>query len=183
MGDFVIKNMPMICASAEAEQRKYRKINGKHGSIWLVAVQDNPASNIYYWSPGKSDGFAGRTLRFELEDGSHLDLQGPWHSNAEDLFTTTGVDVRDKYLTFGIIAKSSEHKTIKNPGYLNSYVTVFKDVLYQDKDWTVGYFDRIEDMAQNMANELGKKVVFYSQSQCGSTQSSKYPNNKENKNG
>ncbi len=66
---------------------------------------------------------------------------------------------------------------------LNSYVTVFKDVLYQDKDWTVGYFDRIEDMAQNMANELGKKVVFYSQSQCGSTQSSKYPNNKENKNG
>jgi len=102
----------------EAEIRKYKKLIGKSGRIWLVAIQDNPADNIYVSAasaenqPGYKGfrGFAGRTLTFELEDGDILELQGPWATNSDALFKDTGYDIRDKYLTFGVIGLSRKYE-------------------------------------------------------------------------
>jgi len=37
----------MICASADAEDRRYHKHVGKSGKIWLVADQEDCAGNVY----------------------------------------------------------------------------------------------------------------------------------------
>lgn len=153
----------MICGSAEAEKRAYKKLIGKSGKTWLVAVQDNPADNVYVSGGKGSQGFAGRTLEFELEDGSIEKLVGPWHSNSDALFADTGYDVRDKYLTFGVIGLGREHRNGCGGG-----VTI-TDVLYQDKDWVLGTFDRVEKIAQKLANELGKTVMKFSKSRGGSS--------------
>jgi len=103
--DYIIEGQPMRCSSYEAEQRRYKKIIGKDGHIYLYAIQDNPADNIYVSGGKNSDGFGGRTLSFTLEDGTVEELRGPWHTNSDDLFVHTGIDLRAKYLTFVVIGK------------------------------------------------------------------------------
>lgn len=159
----------MICGSADAEKRVYKKLIGKSGRIWLIAVQDNPADNIYVSAnsaenkPGYRGfrGFAGRTLTFELEDGTTLDLQGPWATNSDALFNDTNYDVRDKYLTFGVIGLGRK--------YEHGMGVTITDVLYRDKDWVIGEFNRVEKIAQKIANELGKTVMKFSKSRGGSS--------------
>jgi len=153
----------MICGSSEAECRVYKKLTGRSGKVWLVAVQDNPADNVYVSGGKGSQGFAGRTLEFELEDGSVERLVGPWHTNSGALFADTGYDVRDKHLTFGVIGLGREYKNGSGGG-----VTI-TDVIYQDEDWTIGTSDRIEKIAQKLANELGKTVMKFSKSSGGSS--------------
>ena len=161
----------MMSGSADAEKRVYKKLIGKSGRIWLVAIQDNPADNIYVSAntiennPGYKGfrGFAGRTLTFELEDGSILELQGPWATNSDALLKDTGYDVRDKYLTFGVIGLGRKYENGCGGG-----VTI-TDVLYQDEGWTIGEFDRVDKIAQKLANEIGKTVMKFSKSQGGSS--------------
>ena len=162
----------MICGSAEAERRTYKKIVGTSGRIWLVAVQENEADNIYVAANAEENlggykgfrGYGGRTLTFTLEDGSTLELQGPWHSNSAALFADTEYDVRDKYLTFGVIGLDRSY----GPGPGLNPVTI-KDVLYKDECWTLGTFDRIEILAQHYANLLDKPVVRFTKSKGGTS--------------
>lgn len=170
MEEFEIKHQPMTCGQEELSVRTYKKIiKGKRGT-WYVAIQDNPADNVYFASKegGKSDGFGGATLTFKLEDGTEDKVQGPWHSNPDALFSDTGYDVRDKCLTFGVIGKD-----VRFDRY--PYKDFIVDVLYKDEDFTIGAFNRIKDKAQELANELGVKIVYYQQSQGGSTRSWCYP--------
>ena len=154
----------MICGSAEAERRTYKKIVGTSGRTWLVAVQPNEADNIYVSGGKNSQGYAGRTLTFKLENGSTMKLQGPWHSNSAALFADTNYDIRDKYLTFGVIGLDRSY----GPGPGLNPVTI-KDVLYKDECWTLGTFDRIEVLAQKAANEIGKPVVRFTKSKGGTS--------------
>ena len=103
MTDFTPQRQPMICGSAVAEQNVYWLHVGKNGHRWLVADRPDCGSYVYVEGGPDSDGFGGRTLRFELVTGEVLELKGPWHSNSEALFAATGVDVRDKHLTFGVV--------------------------------------------------------------------------------
>lgn len=146
---------PMKCGSSEAESQTYHKYTGKSGKIWLVANQPNAADNVYVEGGKDSDGFAGRTLSFKLVDGCTLKLTGPWHSNADALFTDTGVDVRDKYLTQGIVALDRQYE---DNDYHKPYI--YSDVIHYDKSPVIGCFNRIETLAQEFANSTDK-IVFY----------------------
>lgn len=154
----------MICGSANAESRVYKQLVGKSGRIWLVAVQPNEADNIYVSGGKNSQGFAGRTLAFKLEDGSTMKLQGPWHSNSAALLADTGYDIRDKYLTFGVIGLGREYGTA-----LGLHPITIKDVLHKDAQWVLGEYNRITVLAQVAANEIGKAVVYYMKSKGGTS--------------
>lgn len=71
------------------------------GAIWIVrqGVKDT-ANHIYFGYPydTKSQGFAGRWMIFPLVDQQEsIALQGPWHSNADDLYEDVRIDVRDTH--------------------------------------------------------------------------------------
>ena len=154
----------ILCGSAEAERRTYKKFVGKSGRIWLIAVQPNEADNIYVSGGKNSQGFAGRTLVFKLESGSTLELQGPWHSNSGALLADTDYDVTDKCLTFGVVGLG---RTYGNTVGINP-VTI-TDVLYKDSEWTLGEFNRIEKLAQKYSNKSGKTVVYFVKSKGGTS--------------
>jgi hypothetical protein len=152
MKEFSI-NQRMKCGQAEQSACKYKKIIGKTG-VWYIAIQPNEGDNIYFARNNKkySDGFAGSTLDFELEDGSIDHVQGPWHSNSRSLLADTGYDTTHKHITRGIIALDAE----PIPGKYMS--TRHEDVLYYDEEPVVGDFERITILARDFANKLGKSV-------------------------
>jgi hypothetical protein len=165
--DYTIKPQGMICASADAESRKYRKVTGKSGRNWYIAI-DSPAENVYI-SPKSEEnapgykgfrGFGGRTLKFELEDGTVDHVKGPWASNTDSLFADTGVDVRDQHVTFGVISRGIS--------YDDQCRTIMTDVIYIDYEPLKGPFDRIKNLAKEFANKEGKLVRYYSESKGGS---------------
>jgi len=171
--DYTIERRAMTCGSYEAESRKYHLHLSKGGKRYLVADVPNCAGYVYVEGDANSDGFGGRTLSFELVSGEIIKLKGPWHTNSEDLFRATGVDVRDKHLTFGCISK--ERGSTGNP----YHSTIMQDVLYIDKEPTIGPFERIRDMAQRMADERNETLYYYSESESGSSNGPVKPNQKK----
>ena len=115
-------------------------------------------------------GFAGRELSFKLEDDSVLKLQGPWHSNGDSLFINTGVDIRDKFYTYGFIYLDAKCEDGKQH---------YKDVLYFDQENVLGSFQRIEDIAQEISNHFKIKVRYGSYSRGGSCHSHKEPESQQ----
>jgi hypothetical protein len=162
----------LICGSYETEIRRYYPIIDDEGAIWLIADQSNMADNIYYcdFDP-RSQGFAGRTLHFVLVDGTEIDLPAPWHANSESLMRRTGIDIRDTHLTYVVIAE--------NRGVDDSYNTIYYDVLYEDKEPVLGYFDRGAHIARRLANLLDKTLYCYQESAGGSSNSPVHPNREE----
>lgn len=159
--EFVVRRQPMICGSAEAEDREYTAIEGESGRIWLVADQPNAADNVYVSDPcPKSQGFAGRILTFKLKDG-FIRLQGPWHSNSDSLLADTGLDIRDQHLTFVVISKEREMG--------EHFEAIMKGILYIDPEPMLGSFKRGELAAKRFANSTGQPVWCYSESQGGSS--------------
>lgn len=151
-------NNPILCGQDEAVQRVYRIAAGHNGRIWLYAVQPNAGENIYVSGGPNSKGFGGSTLTFKLEDGSEMQLQGPWHSNAVDLLKETGIDLLDTFLTFGAIGHDVRHL---EPSYVNKEII---DVIYRDEVATLGTIDRITVLAQQIADERGHPVFYWKRS-------------------
>lgn len=160
MMDYTIKRSGMICGSAEAEERVYQKVVGKNG-VWLIAVQPNAADNVYLHDPEDTDshGFAGRTIKFPLKDGSTYKAKGPWHSNSNALFIDTGVDVRDQHETFVVLSKG--RKTTGPP----RYEMLLTDVVYIDDKPTLGKLNRDEELAE----KFPEAKFSYSESRSGSS--------------
>lgn len=152
---------PIVSAQADAQQRQYRLLTGKSGKRWLVAIQPNEADNIYVEGDKGSDGFGGATLRFLLEDGTELALKGPWKVAPSYLLEDTGYDATQKCRTIGIIATERESsKQWYGPD-------LYRGVLYKDAEPVVGDFDRIPKLAQQFADELGRRVYFGKRSEGG----------------
>ncbi len=153
--DYATARYAMICGSAEAEKRVYRKVECKRG-VWLVAIQPNAAENVYFHNPldTKSEGFGGRTLSFPLEDGTVYEAKGPWHGNADSLFNDTGVDVRDTHYTFVVLAMARD-----------GYPTILRDVVYKDAAPVLGAFDRYKELCKQYPQAL----QYYSESSGGSS--------------
>lgn len=166
--DYVIHRQPMICGSFEAESRRYYKHLGKDGRMYLVADQPDAAANIYVEGGPNSDGFGGRTLTFPLVDGGEIKLKGPWHTNSEDLFRNTGVDVRDRHYTFVVVSRRRESG--------KNYESICADVLYRDDRPQLGSFHRGDVIAREWARSLNQKVHLYSQSSGGSSSGFVEPN-------
>ncbi len=151
----------------------YKKAVGRSGKIWIYQIGEG-SSNFIYVSPDRREnfpgfrgfrGFGGSTLSFTLEDGSVEKIQGPWHSNSEALYHDTGVDIRNRHLTYVIIAKNREF----------SNGTTLVGILYKDEKPMEGDFHRGTIMAMGMAKKLGRPVVCYSESLGGSSEGFVYP--------
>jgi hypothetical protein len=169
---FVAENAPMICGSAEAEAREYQiAVDKNRNVVWFYTLNDpDPAGHVYVHNPRDvgSDGYGGRTITFKIGKTATYNAKGPWHSNSDALYEGTGVDLRDKHLTFVVIAK----RRGKDSG---NFRAVLEDVLYMDEKPTLGPFKRGEQIAKRMANELGHPVCCYSESGGGSCGSFEYP--------
>ena len=151
----------MISGQDEQAQRTYRKVVGIN-SIWYIAIQENPADNVYCTAKvrtGRSDGFGGATMEFQMEDGTVDRVQGPWHGNADSLLSDTGYDVTETRLTQGICSKG------KAGNMLDGYE--FIDVLHYDEVPTLGQYDRIMTIAQNLANENNCRIYYAMKSAGG----------------
>lgn len=164
---------PMRSGQGELEARTYKKIEGKRG-IWYVAVQENCGDNVYFADKHPApnayfQGFGGATLTFKLEDGTEDHVKGPWHSNSGSLFEDTGYDVRDKYLTRGIIAKNREFSKDSRGG------DIYTDVLHYDEAPVLGAFERIDKMAQQFANDLKCEIYYAMKSDGGGSSGTKQP--------
>jgi hypothetical protein len=162
MKNYKIENQPMISASHEAEIRKFHKYTGKTWT-WYVADQPNAADNIYCWRPGPSEGFGGRVISFTLINGEIDGVAGPWHSNSNGLFLDTGIDIRNKHLTFGVIGQEYNNGQIIN-------------VIHQDEDWVIGTFVRIHDLAKQLAKERSEILYYYQVTAGGSSRGRVLPN-------
>jgi len=177
MKTYQIKYGGMICASAEAEKEKYFVLKDKKDSncLWLIADTLEPADKIYVGYPydTKSEGFAGRWLTFKLTNGEEIKLQGPWHSNSDSLYKSTGYDIRDRYKTFVVIGKK-----IYYGGYGKDEMS---DIVYIDKQPTIGYYNRGDKLAKELANELKEPVYLHCKSNGGSHSCWVYPDGTNNK--
>lgn len=162
MVDYVTGRIPMVSAIGDVSKRKFKKIVGKSGIIWLIGIQTNPADNIYMYNPkgNNSRGFAGRTLEFLLEDGSVEKAQGPWHSNSESLLKDTGIDIRDLHLTRVVLGTGGVE-------YQGGHSFKVKDVVYQEDDYQLGSYDRDKELAQEYADKLNKDIHGWVQSMGG----------------
>ncbi len=166
---------PYRMVSALGEQASVELWNytiDAEGTHWFwPASHPEPGAMVHCGSPvfaGKrSDGFGGATLTFNTADGP-IPIQGPWHSNTNALFERTGVDLRDKHLTYGVIGTGRESTPTHN--------TVITGVVHADpKEGVLGTFDRIKEKAQQLANEHEQPFYYYSKSRGGSSCGPVYP--------
>ena len=159
--NYKIEYQPMICASVSG--KKFVRHQGTKW-LWLVADQPNSGDDIYVWDNLNTSGFGGRHIDFTLTNDTVITLKGPWHSNSISFFDDTGIDIRDKHLTFGVISRK----------FANDEMI---DVLHQDEDWTIGPFNRIPTLAKEMANNLREKLYYFKLSQSGSSRGPVEPDN------
>jgi len=139
------------------KEHTHKKYIGKSGRTWIVANVENAGADIHVSDPNpNSQGYGGSSLKFLLEDGSFEELQGPWHANSDALYADTGVDVRDKHLTIGVISKN------RKDGFLIG-------ILYLETVPELGVFDRTNKIAQKLANMHKKTLYLYCRSSGGSS--------------
>lgn len=166
--DYIIENQPMTSGQGEAIAKQYHKYEGKSGRTWLVADVPNAGDYVYVTNNPENttsytqgfQGFGGATLPMLLVEGSIFQLRGGWHSNSEALYEDTGVDVRDKHLTFIVVARQRVFEAGQ---------TILKDVLYKDLEPVIGLFDRGKFIANKLYQEFGDPLLLYSRSNGGSS--------------
>ena len=142
----------------------FKKYVGDSDRIWLIPTGRFPADNIHTFSPfAQSKGYCGNSVTFNLDDGSILTLEGPWHSNPEELFFDTGIDIRGKHSTQVYLSTRVDF----NPDLHNS--------LYYEEEPHEGFFNRGELLAQEFANELNKPIFYITKTAGGSHSGSVQP--------
>jgi hypothetical protein len=133
----------------------FRKVieKKKKGQTWLVPVDiPNSGDFVHFHTKDNQDGYGGAMIEFRLNDGTSIKLKGPWHSNADSLLASTGIDCTKKHLSYGIVALD----VVRD--YKNG--DVFKKVLYMDSEPVIGAYDRIEQIAENFMKEFKVKVTY-----------------------
>lgn len=161
--DYQIK--PVNFPPSPTDSTVWEKVVGKNNTIWYIPQIKNVGSWIHASDNDKS-GYGGSKKKFLLQDGSIDEVIGPWHSNPDALFRSTGKDLRDQVYTFVVIGTGRDHNKILN-------------VIYEDPSPQVGVFNRGEQLANNYANDLGKTVILYSKSETGSSTGPVEPINKK----
>ena len=159
----------MKSGQGEAIKNVYDVYRGKSGYLWLVASNvENKADHIYMQGREGSDGFGGATLEFNISHGDKISLTGAWKSCSSTLMKDTGVDCKNYYRGFIVLALS------KNKGDIYEYH--YDDVIYKS-GWMIGKwpYDLAEEMAQKKANELGRRIYYFAASDGGTTSFHKDP--------
>jgi hypothetical protein len=165
MEKYKVKHEEVRFGRDEVNKRTFKKVE-TDAKIWYIPIQENPADDLHVFIKtentqlGGFRGYGGATLNFLLEDDTIDAVQGPWHSNPDSLLADTGIDLKDKSLTFGVIARERIYE---------GNDTILNDVLYKDAEWVVGKYTRIKELAQTFANVYEDKIYYYTQSTGGST--------------
>ena len=167
--DILIKSCGMI--KNKSRPITFERYIGKSRRIWMVGNCDSPSSEIYAQADPRENikgyrgfrGYGGSTLVFRTSDNAAVQLQGPWHSNSNALYADTGIDVRDKCITFVVISELIEYIEERTNDI------VMRNVLYKDEDPAIGPFDRGRLLAKEIATKLNKQVILYSESYGGSS--------------
>ena len=166
---FVSWPLHIKSGQAEAVNRRYHAIEYAPNNYWLYADEPAAADHVYVGCSDldhKSEGFGGATLSFDLIDGSVLKLKGPWKASAKKMLRATGVDITDRYSSRGVIAFSKPTHDRNGGGYFGT--DTYTDLVHLDEDWVIGDYDRIDCLAQDIANETGRLTYFYAETQGGS---------------
>jgi hypothetical protein len=163
--DIKAANFPQVSADPHAQSdAPYRTAKGKDGKLWLYRDGKFAATAIYKDGGPGSQGMAGRTCRFDLEDGTHYDSIGPWMGGAEQLFAETGVDLRDRYAVRLIMCRRVEYP--KNGYYIRPDML---DVVHYEEDFVEGRVERGRELSQEIANKLGEKLYYFIETAGGSS--------------
>lgn len=174
--DYELKGYQMTSGQGEAVARRYHKHLSKDGKVTYLVPdgQDNAGDNIYCSNPDNApgNGFGGALLHMALVGGGEFILNGGWHTNSDDLFKATGVDIRNKHWSFTVIGKEIEWNYWKSD--------VIKDVLYIDPPGGVIDFVPYGDhpKAKELANQLQDKVYCHVETNGGSHSSYIFPDGK-----
>lgn len=147
----------------------YRVIQGQSSNTWLIPTNCAwPGEDVHVdQHDPHSQGYGGGTITFPLEDGTTYNVKGPWHSNSESLYNDTGVDIRATYRTYGCVAL--------NLRYDNRGTGIFENLIYVEREPTIGSFDRITDIAQAEADKRGHPIAACSISRGGGHMGWEYP--------
>ena len=143
----------------------YHVTTGKSGRIWVYSTEKGAAEFIWVSAnpeenaPGYRGfrGYGGGTLTFPILGGT-IALTGPWHSNADSLYEDTGVDMRDRQVSYCIVSMDRIYDEFFHPCMIG--------VLHTDREPMEGSRDRGEHIAKYFANKLGMTVYLYSET-CG----------------
>ena len=138
---------PTVSARGEAESYLNNRII-KGNNIWYYHDGKDAGDQIYCSTPNKQ-GMGGATTSMSTKDGI-FEETGIWHSNSKSLYDATGVDLRNNHkLSYAICLEPQDQ------GHYQPYS--IKQVLVV-KNNLITYFDEGRDKAQELANELNKKV-------------------------
>ena len=168
MESFTVGRLPMVSGIGEQESIKlWEFVTDAKGTYWLWPVDhDEPGAHVHCGSTTvRSEGYGGRTMKFPTRNGV-VTLLGPWHSDTDSLYERTGVDLRDKHRTFGVVAEESSH----------GFYATYTKLLHIDPDGgVVGRFERIKELAKKLATERKQRLYYYSESNGGSSAGSVEP--------
>ena len=169
MNDFIYKeeDTNSFSASSAVEFKTYRA-HKRGNKTWFVPINGDP-NMILYHDPADQEGFGGREIAILIKGGDVQRVKGPWQVNADALKKDTGIDLTDRYVTFGFIADIIENR------FHEKGLCIGKGMHYKDTEPTIGPFDRIEKLAQEYANRLERRVAYFFRSQGGSTSYVKEP--------
>jgi hypothetical protein len=163
--DYKITEQPMISAAGQILESVYDRYEDpkKPGFYWFVRADvENKAEHILFGSPNYtgSQGMGGRTIPIKCTDGTTIDIQGPWWSNSDALFSSTGIDVRNTVLSFVVISRDIKYDRDGD---------VLIDVVYKDDAPTIGPWDRHKIVAKDVFEALPEvdKLVLYHRTQGG----------------
>ena len=95
---------PKQCAESEKQKAIYQKLEGK-SATWYYAINKENVADYIYASTRNKEGFGGRSLQFELEDGTIDNVVGPWQAGAENMKKETGVDITKKHLMSFVVCE------------------------------------------------------------------------------
>lgn len=169
-GEYITNRYEMRSAHSYVTDAIWKKHIGKSGKIWLTLANGSADMMLVEGGPN-SRGFGGATLQCKLEDGTIQELTGPWSSNTESLFADTGIDLRNKIITWGVIGRWRDFPRTTRIDHRN----IIGGLIEFDSEPTAGIFERIETRARELAYQRDEILFYYSQSFGGSSCGSVLP--------
>jgi hypothetical protein len=163
--------------------KTWRTIESAKGHTYIIPTDVlNIADHVHVDTHDpKSDGYGGRTLEFELENGEIYMAKGPWHSSGSVLLDV-GLDVRDLHMTM-LTLWSTKKEEVTHKGYITDEETgkltwtdvtrtidVKDEIIYEEKLPVLGMFMRGERVAAAYAKATGKTIYYRSESYGGASQ-------------
>lgn len=160
--DIKIKELPMIWGGPK--DAPYKMVQGNRAK-WFYKPGPFAADDGIFMDGGKgSNGFGGRTITFQIDDGTTYDSIGPWRAGADAMLEDTGVDIRNSYGSRLVLSRG-----IKSDGH---YGSVYLDVVYHEEHKVEGLFERAYELAKQKVKEMNEPLFYYIET-AGGTQSGK----------